>query len=216
GRELRQRVESRLDPVEVVVLGPVARELLDRRELHALRPIVDELLAWQSRGRDAPAEVVDLLIRYVDAECPNVCCGVDGRAHDFSPLLAQRSQPVAELVDEQLGLLPGGKMPALVELVVVDEVGIGLLRPTPRHLIELVRKDAYGYGDGDALWVEEAELVFPIEASRRDPRVRQPVVGDVVENVVSGKALGLSVEDTYDQRQASRVVVEHPGGEADG
>src|SRR5204863_2982811 len=132
------------------------------------------------------------------------------------PKSTQRSEPLADLVDEQLGLLPGSKMPALVELVVVDEIGIGLLRPTPRHLIELVRKDAHGYGDGDALWVAEAELVFPIEASRRDPRVRQPVVGDVVEDVVSGKALGLSVEDTCDQGQTSRVVVEHPGGEADG
>src|ERR671910_43497 len=98
----------------------------------------------------------------------------------------------------------------------MDEVGIGLLCPTPRHLIELVRKDAHRYRDGDALRVEEAELVFPIETSRRDPRGRQPVVGDVVEDVVSCKALGLSVEDTCDQRQTSRVVVEHPGGKADG
>src|SRR5689334_10805365 len=86
-------------------------------------------------------------------------------------LLAKRPEPLADLVDEQLGLLPGGKVPALVELVVMDEVGIGLLGPAPRHLIELVRKDAYGYGDGDALRVEEAELVFPIETSRGDPRV---------------------------------------------
>ena len=83
--ELRQGVQPRLDPAEVVVVRPVPGELLDRRQLHALRPIVDELLAWQSRRRDAPAEVVDLLIRYVDAECPDVCCGVDGRVHDFSP-----------------------------------------------------------------------------------------------------------------------------------
>src|SRR5215212_290815 len=98
----------------------------------------------------------------------------------------------------------------------MDEVGIGLLCPTPRHLIEIVRKDAHRYRNGDALRVEEAELVFPIETSRRDPRVRQPVVGDVVEDVVSGKALGLAVEDTCDQRQTSRVVVDHPGGKADG
>src|ERR671918_1650778 len=130
--------------------------------------------------------------------------------------VAQRAQARADLVAEELRLLPGRKVPALVELVVVDEIGIGLLRPTPRHLIELVRKDAHGYGDGDALRVEEAELVFPIETSRRDPRVRQPVVGDVVEDVVSCKALGLSVEDTCDQRQTSRVVVEDPGGKADG
>jgi hypothetical protein len=99
----------------------------------------------------------------------------------------------------------------------MDEVGIGLLCPTPRHLIELVRKDAHGYRDGDALRVEEAELVFPIETSRRNPCVRQPVVGDVVEHIVSGQAfLGPVDKDARDQRQTSRVVVEHPGGQADG
>src|SRR5215213_9531522 len=98
----------------------------------------------------------------------------------------------------------------------MDEARIGPLCPTPRHLIEVVRKDAHGYRDGDPLRVEEAELVFPIETSRGDPCVCQPVVSDVVEDVVSGKALGLTVEDTGDQRQTSRVVVEHPGGEADG
>src|SRR5215203_278746 len=131
-------------------------------------------------------------------------------------VLAQRSQASANLFHEQLRLLPGREVPAFVELVVMDEVGIGLLCPTPRHLIEIARKDAYRYRDGDALRVEEAVLVFPIETSRRDPRVRQPVVGDVVEDVVSCKALGLSVEDARDQRQTSRVVVEHPGGKADG
>src|SRR5215203_2533666 len=131
-------------------------------------------------------------------------------------VLAQRSQASANLFHEELRLLPCRKVPTLVELVVMDEVRIGLLCPTPRHLIEIVRKDAHGYRNGDALRVEEAELVFIIETSRRDPRVRQPVVGDVVEDVVSCKALGLSVEDTCDQRQTSRVMVEHPGGQADG
>src|SRR5215213_3083911 len=130
--------------------------------------------------------------------------------------LAKRPEARADLFREQLRLLPGRKVPAPVDLVEVDEIGIGLLRPTLRHLIELVRKDTHGYRDGDALRVEEAELVLPIKTSRRDPRVRQPVVGDVVEDVVSGEALGLSVEDTCDQRQTSRVVVEHPGGKADG
>src|SRR5688572_24689903 len=36
--------------------------------------------------------------------------------------LAQRAQPLADLRDEQLRLLPGREVPALVELVVVDEV----------------------------------------------------------------------------------------------
>jgi hypothetical protein len=107
-------------------------------------------------------------------------------------------------------------VPAFIQLVEVDEVGIRLLRPTPRHLIELVRKDAHGNRDGDALRVEEGQLVFPVETSRRDCRVRLPVVGDVVEDVVSGQALRLSVEDTYDQRQTDQVVVEEPRGQADG
>ena len=34
--ELRQRVQPRLEPPEVVLGGPVAHELLHRRELHAL------------------------------------------------------------------------------------------------------------------------------------------------------------------------------------
>src|SRR3954470_22573271 len=97
----------------------------------------------------------------------------------------------------------------------MDELGVGLLCPTPRNLIEIVRKDAHRYRDGDTLRVEEAELVFPIETSRRDPRVRQPIERDVVEDVVSGKALGLTVEDACDERHAGRVVVDHPGGQAD-
>src|SRR4051794_18905939 len=130
--------------------------------------------------------------------------------------LAQRSQARADLFCEEVRLLPGCKVPARGQPIVVDEVGVGLFCPTPRHLIELVRKDAHGYRDGDALRAEEGQLVFPIETSRRDPRGRQPVVGDVVEHVVSGEALGLTVEDTGDQRQTSRVVVEQPGGQADG
>src|SRR3954466_7744778 len=79
--------------------------------------------------------------------------------------LAKRAQPGADLGDEQLRLLPGREVPALVELVVVDEVGIRLLCPTARRLIELVREDAHGYRDGHTLRVEETELVFPIETS---------------------------------------------------
>src|SRR4051794_21719271 len=99
----------------------------------------------------------------------------------------------------------------------MDELGIGPLCPTSRSCIDLVRKNAHRYRDGDALDVEKAELVFsgydlPIETSRRNPRVRQPVVRDVVEDVVSCKALGVSVEDTCDQLVADHVVVDHPGG----
>ena len=88
-------------------------------------------------------------------------------------------------------------MPALVELVGMDEVGIGILCPTPWHLIELVRKDAHRYRNGDALRVKESDRIFPIETPKRDPRVRQPVMGDVVEHIVSGKALVWVPETMY-------------------
>src|SRR5687767_1891549 len=99
----------------------------------------------------------------------------------------------------------------------MDELGVSPFCPTPRNCIDLVRKDAHGYRDGDALDVEKSELVFscndlPIETRGRNPRVRQPVVRDVVEHVVACKALGVSVEDTCHQLVADHVVVEYPGG----
>ena len=63
---------------------------------------------------------------------------------------------------------------------------------------------------------KKAKLVFPIETSRRNRRVRQPVERDVVEDIVSRQALGLPVKDACDELVAARVVVEHPGGQADG
>ena len=47
GRELRQRIQSRLALAPVVPGRPVAGELLQRRQLHALRPIFDQLLVGQ-------------------------------------------------------------------------------------------------------------------------------------------------------------------------
>ena len=58
--------------------------------------------------------------------------------------LAKRPEPRADLVGEELRLLPGGEVAALVDLVEVDEVGVGLLRPAPRRLILLAGKDAHG------------------------------------------------------------------------
>jgi hypothetical protein len=83
GRELRQRVESCLALAPVVLGRPVAGELLHRGELHALRAIVDELLARPPCGRDALAEVVDLLVRDVDAEGADIRGCVACSAHNF-------------------------------------------------------------------------------------------------------------------------------------
>jgi hypothetical protein len=82
GRELRQRVELRLRLAPVVVGLPVARELLQRRQLHALRPIFDKLPARPARRRDAPAQVVKLLLWNLDVERPDLGGGLDGAAHD--------------------------------------------------------------------------------------------------------------------------------------
>ena len=98
----------------------------------------------------------------------------------------QRPERRAHLVREQLRLLPGGEVAAAVELVVVDEVvRIGALGPAARGLVELVGEDADGERDRDVLGVEEVRLVLPVQASRGDPGVGQPVERDVVEDVVA-------------------------------
>ena len=66
-------------------------------------------------------------------------------------------------------LFPGREVTAFVHLVVIDEIGIGPLGPTPRCLILLARKDGYGDRNGDALGVEEATLVFPVETDAETP-----------------------------------------------
>src|SRR5215216_5466560 len=76
---------------------------------------------------------------------------------------AQGPEGGPNLGGEQLRLLPGREVVALVDLVVVDEVGVGLLGPAPRGLVELVGEDAHRRRDGDALDVEEAEGVLPVE-----------------------------------------------------
>src|SRR5688572_23382882 len=98
----------------------------------------------------------------------------------------------------------------------MNEPRIRLLHPTPRRLIQLVRKDTHGYRDRHGLRAEKRQLLFRMETARRTPRVRQPEVGDVDEDVSSCKPLCLTVEDTCDERQTCRGVVKHPGGQAGG
>src|SRR5918997_303414 len=102
--------------------------------------------------------------------------------HDHLP---KRPKRRAKLFCKELRLLPGGEVAASVDFVEVNEVGVGLLRPAARRLILLAGKDGRGNGDGDALGVKEATLVFPVQARRRDPRVRQPIKRDVVEDLVT-------------------------------
>src|SRR5262245_4669776 len=69
--ELRKGVQLRFGSSPIVVRRPVADELFERRELHALCPIRDELLGWQARGREPPAKFSKVLLRHVDPERPD-------------------------------------------------------------------------------------------------------------------------------------------------
>jgi hypothetical protein len=105
---------------------------------------------------------------------------------------------------------------ALVELVVMDELGIRPLCPAPRGRVDLVGEGAHGDRDLDALDVEEGRACgVPVEARRGDRRVRQPVERDVVEDVVARQALRLVRRRRARSARSCGVVVEHPGGEAD-
>src|SRR4051794_35765401 len=81
--------------------------------------------------QDAPAQLGG-------AEWPGVeplgCPAEGGDAHMREHgHLAQGPEPRANLVAEQLRLLPSREVPALVELVVMDELGVCGLRPTLRR-----------------------------------------------------------------------------------
>ena len=81
----------------------------------------------------------------------------------------QRSKRRANVFGEELRLFPGRKVSAHVVLLVKHQFGIRLFRPALRRRIDLVGKRAHASRDLHARNVEEAELVFPVEARRRDP-----------------------------------------------
>src|SRR5262245_34354221 len=59
---------------------------------------------------------------------------------------AQRPEGCAQLPRNEVRLLPGREAVGLVHLVEVDEVGVRLLGPAARRLVELAREDADGAG----------------------------------------------------------------------
>src|SRR4051812_37259232 len=89
--------------------------------------------------------------------------------------LPQRAERLSQLGGEQLGLLPRREVAAFVEPVVVDQLGVGPLRPASRRRVDLVGKDAHSDRDRDALRIEEGELVLPVEAGGGGRRGWQPV-----------------------------------------
>src|SRR3954471_14757525 len=81
---------------------------------------------------------------------------------------AKRPEGRAQLGDEVLRLLPSGVVPAFVEPVVVDQLGVGAFRPAAWRRVDLIREDAYGDRDGQIFRGEKVELVFPVQARRGD------------------------------------------------
>src|SRR4051812_35376958 len=77
------------------------------------------------------------------------------------PRLSQRPEGRPHLLGEDLGLLPGGEVAAPRDPVVVDQVGIGLLRPALRRRIELVGEDGHADRELHALDVEERQMALP-------------------------------------------------------
>ena len=75
GLELRQRVQPRFARTPVVIGRPVAGELLDRGQLHALRPVFDQLRGGPARRGDAPPKVGDRFVGHVDLEGTDVSFG---------------------------------------------------------------------------------------------------------------------------------------------
>jgi hypothetical protein len=78
GDKLGQCIEFGLDLAPVVIGGPIVREFLDRRELHALRFIRDGFSLGPAGRTDTAAEIGECLVRNVDAErtdCAGRRCG---------------------------------------------------------------------------------------------------------------------------------------------
>src|SRR5215216_1288800 len=175
--------------------------------------------------------------KFTSTTCPGSSAGPSGSelSHPVAPSsegmwtrektaigLAKRPERRSQLVREDLRLLPGSEVTAPVDLVEVDEIGIGALGPAPRRPVLLAREDGYGDRDVHALGVEEAALVLPVEPGRGDPCVRQPVERDVVEDLVPRQLAGRALRPLESgSHRGGRlavgiVVVEQPGGKADG
>jgi hypothetical protein len=109
GFELRQRVQPRLGPAPVVVGRPIAGELLDRLQLHALRAIVDELFGGQPHRGDASPEILegllcDVYVERVDRRSARRLLGGDRRV---GPLLFYDVSEPTRLLRSSRSARPG-------------------------------------------------------------------------------------------------------------
>src|SRR5277367_6216460 len=80
-------------------------------------------VAWSSAAKGLSVGMVRSFRSWARrwAETARIVCAVSAGP------LAQRSECCAHLFGEDLGLLPGGEVAALVDCVVVGEVGVGEL-----------------------------------------------------------------------------------------
>src|SRR2546425_12153152 len=91
--ELRQRGESRLALAPVVLRAPITREILHRRELHALRLIVDDFPLRPLGRVDAPAQVGQIRVRSGETKRTNFGLTTTRRLRDVSQSLRHGVDP---------------------------------------------------------------------------------------------------------------------------
>src|SRR2546426_12606242 len=84
GCELRQCGESRLALAPVVLRAPKTRDILHRREPHALRLIVDDFPLGPLGGVDPPAQVGQIGVRSLETKRTNVGPITTRRLRDVS------------------------------------------------------------------------------------------------------------------------------------
>src|SRR4051794_20820302 len=70
GDEVWDSFQLRLALSPVVICSPVARELLHRRQLHALRCIVDQFSFWPPGRVDATAKISKLRVWKIELKGP--------------------------------------------------------------------------------------------------------------------------------------------------
>ena len=73
GHEMRQGVQLLLALAPVVLVCPVARERLHRREGRPLRQIVDGLLLGEARGDNARTQIIEIRLGDRPRERPDRC-----------------------------------------------------------------------------------------------------------------------------------------------
>src|SRR4029077_15208111 len=105
---------------------------------------------------------------------------------------AERSEGGSELFREELRLLPGREVPALVDLVEVRDVRVCLLGPASRRPPDLAGERGEAERQRHR-WRRLAGSLglglssLPVRSGRGGAGARQPVQHDVVENVVTGE-----------------------------